>query len=64
MKNRTCSLDHLIDQVNISETEREATKAQIHRAEAVVDFIVSCGRTVNRLVKSLTHRQFKGARQH
>lgn len=64
MKRSTCTLDHLIDQVNITESERETAKAQVQRAEAVVDAVEAIFSGINGLGRLLTFRKNRSVHQH
>lgn len=64
MSQPICTLDQLIDQANMSESDREIAKAQIHRAEAIVDIIEFCLLSIRKLAKPLTHLRIRAARQH
>ncbi len=64
MKHATCSIDHLIDQVDISEFERQKIKSQLHQAEQVADVIQACVSKASRLVKSLTPSRRVKLHQH
>ncbi len=64
MKHATCSIDHLIDQVDISEYERQKIKSQVHQAERVADTIHSCITKLSRLAKSLSPSRNVKLHQH
>lgn len=64
MKQQTRSIDHLMDQVDMSEFDRRIAKAQIHRAEVVLDAIGMCVSGVSKLMKPLTRRKARGVQQH
>lgn len=53
-------MDHLIEQVDMAELDRANAKAQVRRAEAIVDTIRACVSVVRKLMKTLTHRKLRG----
>ncbi len=61
MKQQTCSMDLLIKQVDMSELDRANARAQVRRAEAIVDTIRACVSVVRKLMKTLTLRKLRGA---
>lgn len=64
MKHTICSIDHLIDQVDISEYERQKIKSQVHQAELIADTIQACISKVSRLAKSLIPSRNVKLHQH
>ena len=64
MKHTTCSIDHLIDQVDISEFERQKIKSQVHQAEQVADAIQACISKLGRLAKSMSPSRSVKLHQH
>ncbi|ASJ75685.1 hypothetical protein IMCC3135_28165 [Granulosicoccus antarcticus IMCC3135] len=55
MQRPTCSLEHLIDQIDITESEREAVKAQVRLAESTVDALAAVASGISKLLKPLIH---------
>lgn len=64
MSEQICSMDHLIDRLDMSEYDRANAKAQVRRAEMIVDGVEYFVQAAGKLVRSLTPSRFKGAHQH
>ncbi|MGQ7844027.1 hypothetical protein ACUNV4_06110 [Granulosicoccus sp. 3-233] len=64
MDQRTSSIDHLIDRLDIPEFERENIKTSVRQAEMVSDAIGSCVAGLRRAIRFLTPSRPGSLHQH